>query len=340
MKYSKTAVAGLLLAVTALVAIAQDEPEFKQVSRPGSVVLADEYDTSDAQIPLNEVHTLLRRDAIPALMYPKTESVKKAGEWLDDGDRIIVVEGGVEGGVGAKGEVLGVPVRILMFHEVANVTVGGEPLAASYCPLCDSATVFSRKVQVGKEKFETLEFGISGALFNSNVLMYDREHKGLWSQIASKAVTGPMAGTMLVTKPLRIVRFDKFAAEHPKAKLVSRETGHNRPYEGDPYAGYFGSDQLMVPVKSMGDAMAKKTLGVGVSYEGDAWFVPVSAIGDGVTIETAAGPVRVVAGDAGINVLEAPEGVQTAQTYYYSWTAFYPRSEVIGAAEVEEKPKP
>jgi Protein of unknown function (DUF3179) len=330
MKYSKTAVAGLLLAVTALVAIAQDEPEFKQVNRSGSVVLADEYDTSDARIPLDEVHTLLRRDAIPALMDPKTESVEKAGEWLDDGDRVIVV--------GAKGEVLGVPVRILMFHEVANVTVGGEPLAASYCPLCDSATVFSRKVRVGKEKFETLEFGISGALFNSNVLMYDREHKGLWSQIASKAVTGPMAGTMLVTKPLRIVRFDEFAAEHPKAKLVSRETGHNRPYEGDPYAGYFGSDQLMVPVRSMGDAMAKKTLGVGVSYEGDAWFVPVSAIGDGITIETAAGPVRVVAGDAGINVLEAPEGVTTAQTYYYSWTAFYPRSEVIGAVEVEEKP--
>ena len=330
MRTSIVTVAGLFLALTAPFALSQDEPEFHQVNRPGAVVLAEEYDTSDAKIPLDEVHTLLPRDAIPALTDPKTESAEKAGEWLEDGDRIIVV--------GANGQTLGVPVRILMFHEVANVTVGGEPMAASYCPLCDSATVFSRTVRVGKTKTEVLEFGVSGALFNSNVLMYDRAHKGLWSQIAMKAVTGPMAGTALSTQPVQIVRFDKFREAHPDAKLVSRETGHQRPYTGDPYAGYFGSDRLLVPVKHVGDAMGKKTLGVGVSYEGKAWFVPAKVIGDGVTIETGAGPVRVEASDAGIDVVEAPEGVQTAQAYYYSWSAFYPDTAVIGAAEKKEKP--
>ncbi len=320
--------ASLLVATLATSACAQEaEPEmFERINRRGAVNIKTDYDATNAKIPLDEVHALLPRDAIPALMSPALESVDEAKAWLKAGDRIIEV--------GAGGVVVGVPVRILMYHEIANLDLGGEPMAATYCPLCDSATVFSRRVRMPGGKTEVLEFGVSGALYNSNVLMYDRAHKGLWSQLMMRAVTGPMSGTALTTQPVRIVRFDNFADAYPDAKLVSRETGHSRNYEGaNPYVEYFGSDRLMVPVRSFGDAMKKKTLGLGIEHEGEAWFVPVDAIDREMTVETKAGGVRFSADDAGVHVIEVPDDVRTAQSYYYSWTAFYPNSTIVEKRE-------
>ena len=158
-------------------------------------------------------------------------------DWLEPDDRVIMVE--------IDGEVLAAPFKILNYHEVVNDRVGGEPVAATYCPLCDSATVISREV-THDGKTQTLEFGVSGALYNSNVLMYDRTHKGLWSQLAMKAVTGPMAGTQLDHLPVRVLPWSAFLAEYPEARVVSRETGHQRPYERSAYQRYFSDDALMV----------------------------------------------------------------------------------------------
>jgi len=298
------------------------EPAFELVRRAGSVDLAGEYDLAGLLIPEGEIHTLLPRDAIPALTDPARESAREA-DWLPGDARILVVRAG--------GEVLGVPLRVLNWHEIVNTTVGGEPVAATYCPLCDSATVFSRRFEDAEGEAVVLEFGVSGALYNSNVLMYDRTGRGLWSQLAMRAVSGPMAGTEATMLPVEIVPMSMFLVEHPFAEVVGRETGHERDYTVSPYKRYFGSDGLMVPVRGVGDAMARKTLGVGIAFAGDAWFVPVEAIGgEGVEIETGGGVVRLERAGAGVRVSAVPEGVQTAQTFYYSWSAFYPRSVVVG----------
>lgn len=302
----------------------ENQEGFDRVNRPGSVNLEETYDTSNPEIPLDEVHTLLPKDAIPALTDPKFDTVAE-NDWLDARDRVIVLEG--------ESQTFALPLAILDMHEIVNMTFEGEPVAATYCPLCDSATVISRKVtQDGKT--ETLEFGVSGALYNSNVLMYDRTHKGLWSQLAMKAVTGPMAGTQLDHLPVRIRTWGDVREKHPDAKVLSRDTGHNRPYGRDVYERYFSSDDLMVPVRGVGDDLdKKKTLGLGVLADGHSWFITADAIGDKVyTLDTPRGEVRVRFQGGGIDVLEAPEGVHTAQTFYYSWSAFNPKTTVISAS--------
>lgn len=306
------------------------------VRRPGSVDLNEEYDLSNLQIPESQIHTLLPRDAIPALTNPATESVEEARRrpnpetggvygWLAPDARIISVE--------INGEVVGVPLGILDFHEVANMTIGDEPVAATYCPLCDSATVISRRVEHPDGKSEVLEFGVSGALYNSNVLMYDRTHRGLWSQLGMRAVSGPLAGTELDHYPIRMMTFDRFARLHPDAPVLSRETGHRRPYGRSPYESYFARDDLMVKVWEMGDELPKKTLGVGVLAEGRSWFVPADSVGESFTLETPMGEVELSSGPAGVSVVNAPEGVHTAQTFYYSWSAFNKQTKVVKTSQ-------
>jgi len=318
-----THIIAVTLAVLATVNRPEDAPQPDKpapIRRPGSVDLHAEYDMDNLQIPEDEIHTLLPRDAIPALTDPDLLPLADV-DYLSDTDRIIVVE--------ADGTVVGVPVIILNFHEVANLTVAGTPVAATYCPLCDSATVISRTITNADGEQETLEFGVSGALYNSNVLMYDRTYKSLWSQLGMRAVSGSLAGTKLDHQLARIVRYDDFKERYPDATVLNIDTGYDRNYHRDPYSRYFGSDDLMLPIQGVGDALPNKTLGVGVLAGEKAWFITAAAIGDSYTLQTPAGNVVLTSSDAGIEVLEAPKGVSTAQTFYYSWSAFNPKTEVI-----------
>lgn len=125
------------------------------------------------------------KNGIPALTSPKLVDVKAAG-WLRPKDRVA--------GVVHAGQARAYPLRILVWHEVVNDTIGDQPVTVTYCPLCDSVAVFDRKTPDGIK-----EFGVSGLLYNSNVLMFDREGKpeGLWSQLKSQAVSGPLSGQAL-----------------------------------------------------------------------------------------------------------------------------------------------
>ena len=297
-----------------------EEAGFQTVRRPGSVDIDREYTLTNLRIPKNQIHTLLPRDAIPALTDPTLEPVADA-TWLPNDARIIAVKIGKE--------TVGVPLRVLDWHEVVNMTIGGEPIAVTYCPLCDSATVFSRRVTPpGGGEAVVLEFGISGALYNSNVLMYDRRDKALWSQLGMQAVSGPWAGTMLDMLPVRVEPLATFRETYPRAQIVSRQTGHKRNYSRSPYKQYFADQSLMVPVAAMGDTLPRKTLGLGIVVGNDTWFVPAEAIDGTFTLRTPAGPVRVLQSDAGVYVQEAPAAARTAQTFYYSWSAFFPQTKV------------
>lgn len=303
----------------------QDDGSFTLVRR--GVDIEATYDLSGARIPIDEIHTLLPRDAIPAITDPDLQPAGKA-DWLPDHARVIVLE--------HNGEAVGVPLVILNWHEIVNMTLGGEPVAATYCPLCDSATAFSRRLPDptpdDPDATVTLEFGVSGALYNSNVLMYDRQEMGLWSQLAMGAVTGPRTGTALRMLPVRLLPFGEFKKSHPGASIVSDKTGHARNYDWDkrPYQDFFSHDRTLVPVRGIGDVLPKKTLGVGISTGERAWFVPVSAVEKReITVETPDGPVRVRKTDAGVFVDAAPGSVRTAQSFYYAWSAFYPETETV-----------
>ncbi|MHC4975340.1 MAG: DUF3179 domain-containing (seleno)protein [Planctomycetota bacterium] len=308
-----------------LLPVAQvDGDGFERVNRTGSVDIQSEYDIDDLLIPQREIHELLPKDAIPSLTDPELE-LAASSTWLQPGDRVIDVTVGEES--------VAVPLKILNFHEIANMTVGGEPVAATYCPLCDSTTVISRRVEHDGET-HVLEFGVSGALYNSNVLMYDRTNLGLWSQLGLRSVSGPMSGVELRHLPMRVVTWMQYKLMHPAGRVLTRNTGHDRPYDQNAYQSYFQRDDTLVPVRGIGEALAtKKTLGLGIKQGDRAWFITVEAIGEGYTLETPDGPVTVETNDAGVYVGEAPEGTTTVQTFYYSWSAFHPDTEVIATEE-------
>lgn len=126
------------------------------------------------------------------------------------------------------------PLRILMWHEIVNDTVGDIPVAVTYCPLCNSAIVFDRRVS-GR----TLSFGTTGNLRNSDLVMYDRETESWWQQFTGEAIVGSLTGALLEALPSRVESFVAFKARAGDAALVLVPTDPQaRPYGRNPYAGY------------------------------------------------------------------------------------------------------
>ncbi|HEV8420091.1 MAG TPA: DUF3179 domain-containing protein [Actinomycetota bacterium] len=130
------------------------------------------------------------------------------------------------------------PAQIMVWHEIVNDTVGGVPVTVTYCPLCNTGIAFRRPVIDGK----LLDFGTSGKLYHSNLVMYDRQTESLWPQALGQAVTGQLTGTKLELVPVQMVAWEDWLAEHPHGKVLSRDTGVARPYGQNPYEGYDDPD--------------------------------------------------------------------------------------------------
>ncbi len=132
-----------------------------------------------------------------------------------------------------NGDARAYPLQILIWHEIVNDTVGGRAVAVTYCPLCNSGLVFDRLVD-GR----TLDFGTSGKLYQSDLLMYDRQTHSLWAQMEGRAVVGEHAGTRLAPVPANTISYGDFKAAYPAGRVLSRETGHARSYGMNPYQAY------------------------------------------------------------------------------------------------------
>ncbi len=135
-----------------------------------------------------------------------------------------------------NGETRAYPLRILTWHEIVNDQVGGTPVAVTYCPLCNSAVGFDRRVDG-----QTLRFGVSGLLRNSDLVMWDRETESLWQQITGEAIVGELTGTQLQLIPTPIVSWGDFRESFPDGEVLSRDTGLGRAYGTNPYDGYDSS---------------------------------------------------------------------------------------------------
>jgi hypothetical protein len=169
-------------------------------------------------------------DGIPPIDDPSYESVEDAATWLDDASPVLVVD--------VADDVRAYPLAILTWHEIVNDVVGGVPLVITYCPLCNSALVFERTV-AGPDGEELLDFGTSGRLYLSNLVMYDRQHRNLWTQFEGEAVVGErFLGTQLTRLPAWLFGFAELRELHPDAQVLSRETGFTRDYGRNPYTGY------------------------------------------------------------------------------------------------------
>lgn len=165
-------------------------------------------------------------DGIPAIDEPVFESVELADEWLEDNWPVMFFAW--------NGEARAYPLAILIWHEIVNDEVGGEPVSLTFCPLCNATVAFRRTQPDG----QVLDFGTTGNLRFSDLVMYDRQTYSWWQQFTGEAIVGELTGTMLELLPSQIIAWSDFKEAHPDSKVLSRDTGHNRTYGSNPYAGY------------------------------------------------------------------------------------------------------
>jgi len=165
------------------------------------------------------------KDGIPSIDRPAFVSVAEASGWLTPVEPVIRVQVGED--------VRAYPIQVLMWHEIVNDVVGGAPLAVTFCPLCNTAIAFERTVG-GR----VLDFGTTGRLRYSNLIMYDRQTETWWQQASGEAITGELAGARLVFYPAAIIAWADFKSSSPGGKVLSRDTGFKRNYGANPYIGY------------------------------------------------------------------------------------------------------
>ncbi|MDQ3970446.1 MAG: DUF3179 domain-containing protein [Thermoproteota archaeon] len=196
-------------------------------------------------------------DGIPSIDDPKFISVQEAGKFLDDSDFVL--------GLNINGDIRAYPLQILVWHEIVNDNVGGIPVAVTYCPLCFTNQVFNRSLDDGQE---VVEFGTSGKLYNSNLVMYDRTSKSLWSQAMAEGIVGKYAGTKLERVPFDVVYWKEWKQLYPESKILSRNTGSNRPYGVDPYGDYYTNSDVLFPVSNKDNRLGLKEIVIGFENKG------------------------------------------------------------------------
>ena len=170
------------------------------------------------------------RDGIPPIDTPRFVSPEEADEWLEAREPVVVLE--------LNGDSRAYPLQILMWHEIVNDEVGGEPVTVTFCPLCNSAIAFDRNLNG-----VVYDFGTSGNLRHSDLVMWDRETESWWQQLTGEGIVGDLAGQRLRFLPASIVAWEDFKATSPGGLVLSRNTGHDRQYGSNPYVGYDKVDE-------------------------------------------------------------------------------------------------
>ncbi len=165
------------------------------------------------------------KDGIAAVDEPRYERVAKADEWLKPDEPVILVE--------IDGEARAYPIQILMWHEIVNDMVGDVPVTVTYCPLCNTGVAFERMFDG-----QMLDFGTTGRLRYSNLIMYDRQTETWWQQATGEGIAGEYTGRQLTYVPASLISWADFKEAHPDGTVLSRQTGYTRSYGQNPYVGY------------------------------------------------------------------------------------------------------
>ncbi len=171
------------------------------------------------------------KDGIPAIDEPQVVSVDEADAWLEPQEPVILVQVG--------DEARAYPIQILMWHEIVNDMVGGVPVTVTFCPLCNSGVAFERTFDG-----QVLDFGTTGRLRYSNLIMYDRQTETWWQQATGEAIAGEFTSRQLTFVPASLISWADFKAAYPEGKVLSRETGYRRSYGQNPYDGYDNVNNL------------------------------------------------------------------------------------------------
>lgn len=271
------------------------------------------------------------KDGIPSIDNPKFVSVGEATFITDSEPGLAVSIGGIDRFY---------PFQILVWHEIVNDTFPStgsgqvdQRVLVTYCPLCLSGIVFDPVVQG-----ERVEFGTSGKLWNSNLVMYDRQTDSLWSQILGEAIVGELTGTRLTVLPSDQVIFGNWKKLHPQGQVLSRETGEARFYGSDPYGDYYTDNSaISFPVGKRDNRLQTKDFVLGIIVDGQAKaYFPPAVKAKGEITDTFAGQTIVARYESDIDAVRLferkPDGtlerINPFSAFWFSWVAAHPTTEL------------
>ena len=199
------------------------------------------------------------KDGIPSIDEPEFVAVSEV-DGLADTEPVV--------GLVVGGEARAYPLRVLIWHEIVNDTVGGVPVTVTYCPLCNSSIAFDRRID-GR----VLDFGTTGKLRNSDLVMYDRQTESWWQQFMGEGIVGEMTGRKLKMLPSRLESFARFRERAPEGRVLVPSSPGIRPYGANPYVAY---DTARAPFLYRGDMPdGIEPMVRVIAVDGEAWSLPL-----------------------------------------------------------------
>ncbi|PWQ95592.1 DUF3179 domain-containing protein [Leucothrix pacifica] len=285
------------------------------------------FDLTNSLIPADQIlQGGPPRDGIPSIDKPKFVAARSAN-FLKPGDRVI--------GVTYNGESRAYPINILNWHEIVNDSIRGKAVSVTYCPLCGTGLVYE-----GSVNGRALTLGVSGLLYNSDVLLYDRETQTLWSQILSKAINGPLSGQKLTMISSSQTSWAKWLKQHPNTKVLSTDTGFNRDYTRSPYGNYDNNTETYFPVNAQSRQYHPKERVMGITINGKHKAYPFAELaklgttrfqdqfqGKQLTLE-----IDVPNRDG--KILDANgKPIDLVNGFWFAWYAFHPDTTVFKAGQ-------
>ncbi len=229
------------------------------------------------------------RDGIPPIDEPRAVSQAEADAWLAPAEPVIAVALEQEGG---ESLARAYPLQIMLWHEIVNDTLGETPVAVTFCPLCYTAVAYDRRLEPGGTVYD---FGTTGNLRHSDLVMWDRQTESWWQQFSGDAIVGELTRAHLTFLPAQVMSWEAFKAAYPEADVLSRETGFDRPYGTNPYPGY--DDIENRPFLFDGDTdgrLPAMERVVGVVRGGAGVAYPFPALEQARAIEDRVGDARIV----------------------------------------------
>lgn len=284
------------------------------------------FELDDALIPSSQIFSGgPAKDGIPAINNPKFVNASDV-KFLQNNDRIL--------GININGESRAYPISILNWHEIVNDVIGDTYFAVTYCPLCGTGVAFNSTVD-GR----VLHFGASGLLYNSDVLLYDRETESLWSQLLTKAVTGQYRGTELTMLPVQHTTWRDWKRLHPSSLVLSNNTGYKRDYGRDPYSGYEQSRKLYFPVNNTAPKRYHpKEIVLGVEIDGvyKAYpFIELNKNNKEKFTDTVNDKLLFIHWTSHENsayiIDDKGDSIPVIQAYWFAWYAFHPQTVIFSA---------
>lgn len=288
------------------------------------------FDLSNSIIPINEILSGgPPRDGIPSIDKPHFLEAVKA-DYLKPEDRVI--------GVNIGGEARAYPIRILNWHEIVNDKIKGKSVVVTFCPLCGSGIVYAADIDNKPH-----QFGVSGLLYNSDVLLFDRETETLWSQILSKGISGELVNQTLEIIPSSHTSWSVWKKKHSNTKVLSTDTGFSRDYKRSPYGDYIKNSRIFFPMAFKSKKYHPKERVLGITINDKHKVYPFSELA-----KVKRSPLKDFFEGKNLNIffdVENRDGVikdkegkvlASVNSFWFAWYAFHPKAVIFKESQLKE----